>query len=135
MFRVIFITVIDILLGFGCFYSSLVIEGPQFVIFVLLSSFYFYMAYLRIFRRSTGAGSKTGGVPAKGRPSLYYKDLGQTYQYEVCSGDVKVKCFSNFLFRPDGPFDLVDMLIKDGKIAVQDGSTVVINVTVRRGIK
>ena len=126
----IFTGITDILLGIGCFYFSLVADRQAFIFFAFLSSAYFCLAYKRIEREVSRAKRRKRRRVA--RPILWYEDRGQAYAYVVKSGDTHICCFSNYLFRPDSPVGLVDILVKDGKIAVRDGDNVEITVSIRK---
>ena len=70
--------------------------------------------------------------PGQKAPSLCYSDHGQSYEYVVKAGNTLIKCFSNYFFQPNGQFDLVEILVKDGKLKVESGQVVEIEVNIRR---
>lgn len=135
-------TIIDAILGLTCFYYSTVVEGSsEFIFFVFLSSVYFTMLVLRARRFSIEREKKRKRILRRkakrsSNPVLWYDDLGQAYVYEVKSGDTSVRCFSDFLFGPDSPVDLIEILVRDGKLTLKEsGSKVEIKVNMRRKVQ
>lgn len=135
-------TIIDAVLGLSCFYYSTVVEGVfESVFFAFLASVYFTMLALKARKFSAEKEKRRRRISRRriektSDPVLWYDDFGQAYVYEVKSGDTSVRCFSDFLFGPDSPVDLIDILVKDGKLTLrEDGCKVEIKVNIRGKIQ
>ena len=128
----------DILLGCIGLYYSIEEDKELYPVLVLLTSTLFFTAYTKLTRGKEKKCSKNraplrGNTSAAARPSLSYSDFGQKYVYVVRAEDTYVKCFSNYLFSPDSRPGLVDILIRDGKIEIEDGTTLEVSVNIRNG--